>query len=76
MEAITKGVRMSTAYDTYLQNHIQNVEIGYDWILNHIEHDKINDIFPDLRTDELPAQILPRFRKLRAGSADALSGYP
>ncbi len=48
---------MSIAYDTYLRNHIQNVEIGCDWILNHIERDKIDDIFPDLRTDVLRVAI-------------------
>ena len=39
---------MSSEYDRYLIDHISNVQIACDWIVDNIPHDQLLLIFPDL----------------------------
>lgn len=49
---------MSIEYDIYLKKHIQNVIHSANWLLSNIPVDRINDILPDLNTNDLGPQLM------------------
>lgn len=44
---------MSLAYDSYIRNHVYNIRRGMNILIENISLDKLNDILPNLNTDEL-----------------------
>ena len=48
---------MSWAYDNYLYNHVNNVEIGFDWIIDNIPDVYILKILPNANFNRIAEHI-------------------